>query len=64
MSFLEIVGIVASTYLIVGLILSAFSIKYAFHNFKGKIGFIRFLNFVVSQPLIWLEEIIEGLKKP
>lgn len=64
MSFLEIVGIVTSAYLIVGLVLSAFSIKYALHNFKGKIGFIRFLNFVISQPLIWLEEILEGLKKP
>ena len=64
MSFLEIVGIVASTYLVVGLVLSAFSIKYALHNFKGKIGFIRFLNFIISQPLIWLEEIIQGLKKP
>lgn len=64
MSFLEIVGILASAYIVVGIILSAFSIKYALHNFKGKIGFIRFLNFIISQPLIWLEEILEGLKKP
>ncbi len=64
MSFLEIVGTMATAYVVVGIILSAFSIKYALHNFKGKIGFIRFLNFIISQPLIWLEEIIEGLKKP
>lgn len=64
MSFLEIVGLVASIHFVVGLVLSAFSIKYALHNFKGKIGFIRFLNFIISQPLIWLEEIIQGLKKP
>lgn len=64
MSFLEIVGVLATAYVVVGIALSAFSIKYALHRFKGKIGFIRFLNFIISQPLIWLEEIIEGLKKP
>lgn len=58
------IGYCALIYLCLALILSAFSIKYVLHNFKGKIGFIRFLIFVINQPLIWLEEIISGFSKP
>lgn len=59
---IEMIGYFSIGYLCLALVLSAFSIRYILHNFKSPIGFLRFLDFVISQPLIWLQEIAIGLR--